>query len=179
MRVRRRGEADRGERNDRNERQSEQRQRRSAFAARSGEPDQIGRSETKDDNGEDDLQHEGNERAGLGQVGPKPEPEQHHAHRRRAADRQRCAEGSHELPPVDRLDIGAEHRNQIVRPHLFLSRAIEAASAFSPRCTFTFTADSDTPHKLAVSATLIPSIFTYSIARRILSGSRARSRCRS
>ena len=55
MRVRRRGEADRGERHDCNERQSEQHERRSAFAARPGEPDQTGRSQTKDANGKDDT----------------------------------------------------------------------------------------------------------------------------
>src|ERR1035437_121356 len=93
--------------------------------------------------------------------------------------RDRHADVAHERPVVDRLEMGAEHGNQVVGLHRRRSRTIEAIKAFNPRCTLTFTADSDMPHRLAPAATLKPSSFTDWIARRILSGSWLRSLVRS
>jgi hypothetical protein len=61
-----------------------------------------------------------------------------------------------------RSDLGsAERVDKAVRVQVPLSCLIRSASAFKPRCTATFTADSDIPLRAAASLTLSPSSFTY------------------
>src|SRR5258707_13164715 len=84
-----------------------------------------------------------------------------------------------DLLAVHGLDVGTEEADQFFGLHFAFSCEITALSSLSPRCTFILMADSEMPQRAAASTTLSPSIFTYWIANRTLSGSLARSLFRS
>src|SRR5665811_470416 len=145
--------------------------RRSALAARASKPDQIDRRRNEDYECKSYLQKRSNKGSYRSQVRTRTKHKEHRRHRHCGTRHDRHADVSPDPPMIDHLDISAQHGNQVFRLHMRFSRAIEATKAFSPRCTLTFTADSDMPHWLAASTTLKPSSFTAWIARRILSGS--------
>src|SRR5262249_11174850 len=86
---------------------------------------------------------------------------------------------SDDLLSVHGLDVSTEQVDQFFGLHFVFSCEITAPNSLSPRCTFVLTADSEMPQRAAASTTLSPSIFTYRIANRTLSGSVARSLFRS
>ena len=86
---------------------------------------------------------------------------------------------SDDFPSVHALDVGTEKVDQFFGLHFVFSCEITALNSLSPRCTFVLMADSEMPQRAAASTTLSPSIFTYWIANRTLSGSLARSLFRS
>src|SRR5579862_1546671 len=86
---------------------------------------------------------------------------QHQEKRRRCTRHHRHDQHLSQLIAIHGLQVGAEDVDELIRVHASLSLRICDANAFSPRCTATFTADSDMPQRVAVSLTLSPSSFTY------------------
>ena len=131
---------------------------------------------TRSSHREEKLQQQIGRAASLRQVATDAKNQEHGSECRHRPDQDSEADVPHDLSAVDPLDVRAEHGNQIIGLHVFdFSAAIAAANALSPRCTFTFTADTDISQRTAASVTLNPSSFTYWIARRIFCGKRFRS----
>src|SRR5260370_33366005 len=114
---------------------------------------------------ESELRRQENECARRRQIRAEAEGQENDGRGYESANGNCRADDPQYVFPINRLDIGPEHRDQVIRLHCCRSRAIAAASARKPRCTLTFTFDSDKPQRAAVSATLNPSNLTHSITR--------------
>src|SRR5690606_30079457 len=103
----------------------------------------------------------------LAEVQPKAEPDRHQRHRNGKSEQHSEQKPSLQCTGRHRLQIVDEARNQVIGHCLPPNRA---SNALKPRCTATFTADSDMPVAAATSATDCPSIFTRRINPRVRSG---------
>ncbi len=80
-----------------------------------------------------------------------------------------------DLGALDGLKVRAQHIDELVCLHHYLSLFMNVVRAFRPRCTDTFTADSQIPDFAAALLTLNPSNFTHWIACLVLAGTSASS----
>src|SRR6266852_7191642 len=143
------------------ERKKQKREEFSPILARAHQPFQQGRPHSNQAQRKQQLEGKVARKEAIRNPSPETDGCQHQAEGGSSAYDKGPNQRFPEPSLLDGLHVCAEHVDQLVSFHDGFSSRIRRARAFKPRCTDTFTADSDIPDRAAASLTLNPSSFTY------------------